>query len=50
MAPPPQVRADIRKGILEGEVGTAFLRRFPGDARNGARTTWNLMLGEESTT
>ncbi|MBN2062793.1 MAG: FAD-binding protein, partial [Deltaproteobacteria bacterium] len=50
MFPPPDVLADIRKGIFNGEWALPFYGDFPGMPDIERRTTWDLMLGQESTT
>ena len=50
MGPPPAVRESIRKGILKGEWALPFYGDFPAMPDMERDITWNLMLGEESTT
>jgi succinate dehydrogenase/fumarate reductase flavoprotein subunit len=49
MAPPPEVRDSIRKGILKGEWALPFYGDFPAMPEIERRVTWDLMLGQEST-
>lgn len=50
MGPTPENREKIRKGIQTGEYALPFWGDFPGMPSVEQRVTWNLMLGEESTT
>jgi succinate dehydrogenase/fumarate reductase flavoprotein subunit len=50
MMPPPEVRESIRRGIFKGEWALPFYGDFPGMPDVERKATWNLMLGEESTT
>jgi succinate dehydrogenase/fumarate reductase flavoprotein subunit len=50
MVPRPEVEAKIREGVLKGEYALPFYGDFPGMSDVERRATWNLMLGEESTT
>jgi succinate dehydrogenase/fumarate reductase flavoprotein subunit len=50
MVPTPGVEAKIREGILKGEYELPFYGDFPAMSEVERRATWNLMLGEESTT
>jgi succinate dehydrogenase/fumarate reductase flavoprotein subunit len=50
MFPPPDVMAAIRKGIFKGEWALPFYGDFPGMPDIERRATWDLMLGQESTT
>jgi succinate dehydrogenase/fumarate reductase flavoprotein subunit len=50
MQPGPGVEEGIRKGILSGEYALPFYGDFPAMSDVERRATWNLMLGEESTT
>jgi len=50
MMPPPQVRESIRKGIFKGEWALPFYGDFPAMPDIERRVTWDLMLGQESTT
>ncbi|MBN1189098.1 MAG: FAD-binding protein [Dehalococcoidales bacterium] len=50
MGPSPEVRESIIKGIYSGEWALPFYGDFPGMPEIERRVTWNLMLGEESTT
>ncbi|MBN1907361.1 MAG: FAD-binding protein, partial [Deltaproteobacteria bacterium] len=50
MFPPPDVLASIRKGIFSGQWALPFYGDFPGMPDIERRTTWELMLGQESTT
>lgn len=50
MAPSPQVREAIRKGIQTGEYALPFYGDFPAMPDIERKVTWNMMLGEESTT
>ena len=50
MGPPPTVRESIRQGIFKGEWALPFYGDFPSMPDIERDVTWNLMLGEESTT
>jgi len=50
MMPSPEVRESIRKGILKGEWALPFYGDFPAMPDMERNITWNLMLGQESTT
>jgi len=50
MGPPPEVRNSIRKGIFKGEWALPFYGDFPAMPDIERRATWDLMLGQESTT
>ena len=50
MVPAPGTEEKIREAILKGEYELPFYGDFPGMAEVERRATWNLMLGEESTT
>jgi succinate dehydrogenase/fumarate reductase flavoprotein subunit len=50
MMPSPETRESIRKGILKGEWALPFYGNFPAMSDAERNATWNLMLGEESTT
>ncbi|MGD0658999.1 MAG: FAD-dependent oxidoreductase [Syntrophorhabdales bacterium] len=50
MVPRPEVEAAIREGVLKGEYALPFYGDFPAMSDVERRATWNLMLGEESTT
>jgi succinate dehydrogenase/fumarate reductase flavoprotein subunit len=50
MAPPPEVRDSIRQGIFKGEWALPFYGDFPAMPDIERRVTWDLMLGQESTT
>ena len=50
MVPAPGVEAKIREGIMKGEYELPFYGDFPSMPDVERRATWNLMLGEESTT
>jgi len=50
MGPPPEVRDSIRKGIFKGEWALPFYGDFPAMPDIERRVTWDLMLGQESTT
>ena len=50
MVPKPEVEAAIREGVLKGEYALPFYGDFPAMSDVERRATWNLMLGEESTT
>jgi succinate dehydrogenase/fumarate reductase flavoprotein subunit len=50
MGPSPEVRASITRGIQTGEYALPFYGDFPAMPDIERRVTWNLMLGEESTT
>jgi succinate dehydrogenase/fumarate reductase flavoprotein subunit len=50
MGPSPTDREAIRKGLQTGEYALPFYGDFPGMPEVERRVTWNLMLGEESTT
>ena len=46
----PEVEAAVREGVLKGEYALPFYGDFPAMPDVERRATWNLMLGEESTT
>jgi len=50
MRPTPENMAKITKGIQTGEFTLPFYGDFPAMPDVERRVTWNLMLGEESTT
>jgi succinate dehydrogenase/fumarate reductase flavoprotein subunit len=50
MRPTPKELDSIRKGILKGEWALPFYGDFPAMPDIERDVTWNLMLGEESTT
>jgi succinate dehydrogenase/fumarate reductase flavoprotein subunit len=50
MGPSPQDREKITKGIQDGTLSLPFFGDFPGMSEVERRVTWDLMLGEESTT
>jgi succinate dehydrogenase/fumarate reductase flavoprotein subunit len=50
MFPPPDVREAIRKGIFKGEWALPFYGDFPSMPDIERKATWDLMLGQESTT
>jgi len=50
MMPAPDVEQSIRDGILKGEYALPFYGDFPSMPDVERKATWNLMLGEESTT
>jgi succinate dehydrogenase/fumarate reductase flavoprotein subunit len=50
MGPPPDGREAIRKGILKGEWALPFYGDFPAMPDIERKVTWDLMLGQESTT
>jgi succinate dehydrogenase/fumarate reductase flavoprotein subunit len=50
MLPTPDVEAKIRAGVMKGEYELPFYGDFPAMSDVERRATWNLMLGEESTT
>ena len=50
MQPAPGVEAALREAILKGEYELPFYGDFPAMSEVERRATWNLMLGEESTT
>jgi succinate dehydrogenase/fumarate reductase flavoprotein subunit len=50
MRPSPEVYESIRKNILKGKWALPFYGDFPGMPGIERRATWDLMLGEESTT
>ncbi len=50
MVPSPQVEQAIREGIQKGEYALPFYGDFPSMPDVERKATWNLMLGEESTT
>ncbi len=50
MGPTPENREKIRKGIQTGEYALPFWGDFPGMPEIERKVTWNLMIGEESTT
>ncbi len=48
--PSPELYKSIRKGILQGKWALPFYGDFPGMPDIERHVTWNLMLGQESTT
>jgi len=50
MVPAPGVEDKIREAVLRGEYELPFYGDFPGMPEVERRTTWNLMINEESTT
>jgi succinate dehydrogenase/fumarate reductase flavoprotein subunit len=46
----PDMEKTIRAGILNGQYALPFYGDFPSMSEVERRATWNLMLGEESTT
>jgi succinate dehydrogenase/fumarate reductase flavoprotein subunit len=50
MGPSPEVRESITKGIKAGEYALPFYGDFPAMPDIERKVTWELMLGEESTT
>ena len=50
MLPKAGVEEQIREGILKGKYELPFYGDFPAMKEVERRATWNLMLGEESTT
>lgn len=50
MGPSPEIRESITKGIQTGEYALPFYGDFPAMPDIERRVTWELMLGEESTT
>ncbi len=50
MRPTPEDMAKIVKGVQTGEFALPFYGDFPAMPDVERRVTWNLMLGEESTT
>lgn len=50
MVPTPEVQARVREGIMKGEYELPFYGDWPSMPDAERRATWNLMLGEESTT
>ncbi|MFC1920978.1 FAD-dependent oxidoreductase [Chloroflexota bacterium] len=50
MMPSPETMQKIREGVLSGEYELPFYGDFPAMPEVERRATWNLMLGEESTT
>jgi succinate dehydrogenase/fumarate reductase flavoprotein subunit len=50
MGPPPEVRESILKGIHAGQWALPFYGDFPAMPEIERKVTWDLMLGEESTT
>jgi succinate dehydrogenase/fumarate reductase flavoprotein subunit len=50
MVPTPETSGKIREAVLRGEYELPFYGDFPAMPEVERRTTWNLMLGEESTT
>ena len=50
MRPTPEEQRAIRQGIMKGEWSLPFYGDFPGMKDIERNVTWNLMLGEESTT
>jgi succinate dehydrogenase/fumarate reductase flavoprotein subunit len=50
MRPTPEVMEKIRKGVQTGEYALPFYGDFPAMPEIERRVTWEMMLGEESTT
>jgi succinate dehydrogenase/fumarate reductase flavoprotein subunit len=50
MRPAPEIHESIRKGIYTGEWALPFYGDFPAMPDIERKVTWELMLGEESTT
>jgi succinate dehydrogenase/fumarate reductase flavoprotein subunit len=50
MRPSPEVYESIRRGIFNGKWALPFYGDFPGMHDIERRVTWDLMLGQESTT
>jgi succinate dehydrogenase/fumarate reductase flavoprotein subunit len=50
MFPPPDVLESIRRDIFNGKWALPFYGDFPGMPDIERRVTWDLMLGQESTT
>ena len=50
MVPFPETEKKIMEGIMKGEYELPFYGDFPAMPEVERRVTWNLMLGEESTT
>ncbi|NLO47248.1 MAG: FAD-dependent oxidoreductase [Clostridiales bacterium] len=50
MSPTAETTEKIHEAILNGEYELPFYGDFPAMSEVERRTTWNLMLGEESTT
>jgi succinate dehydrogenase/fumarate reductase flavoprotein subunit len=50
MRPTPEDMAKIVKGVQSGEYALPFYGDFPAMPEIERKVTWNLMLGEESTT
>ena len=50
MTPTPKTAEEIREAVLRGEYELPFYGDFPAMSEVERRTTWNMMLGEESTT
>ena len=50
MVPTPETEKKIREAVLRGEYELPFYGDFPAMSEVERRTTWNMMLGEESTT
>lgn len=50
MLPGPGVETRIREAVMKGEYQLPFYGDFPSMSDVERRATWNLMLGEESTT
>jgi len=50
MRPTPEGMEKIRKGVQTGEYALPFYGDFPAMPDVERKVTWNLMLGEESTT
>ncbi len=50
MRPTPEVMEKIRKGVQTGKYALPFYGDFPAMPEIERRVTWEMMLGEESTT
>lgn len=50
MRPTPEVMEKVRKGVQSGEYALPFYGDFPSMPEIERRVTWEMMLGEESTT
>ena len=50
MLPFPHVQAAVKEGVRKGEYALPFYGDFPSMSEIERRTTWKMMLGQESTT
>jgi succinate dehydrogenase/fumarate reductase flavoprotein subunit len=50
MFPTPEVMEKVRKGVQSGEYALPFYGDFPSMPEIERRVTWEMMLGQESTT